>query len=139
MPRLEYHGPNFRYHVYWRQKGNIAWQEDIVQDPTLGHFERDVDEIFQVFEVQVKAENELGEAHQPAFTFQGRSGESGSVIVQPSKQLALSKVTENVDETLSYLQYIYPVEIFTLYLNKQCPETHYANCEMISSFDNKFT
>ena len=49
----------------------------MVDDPARGHFEREVNDVYQVYEIQVKAENELGEAHQPPFIYRGRSGEAG--------------------------------------------------------------
>ncbi|KAL8594881.1 hypothetical protein ACOMHN_038444 [Nucella lapillus] len=93
MHRLEFHGPGFRYHVYWRRRGSLSWDSDMVTDPASGHFEREVKDVFQMYEVQVHAENELGEAHQPPFTYQGRSGESDPMVVprdfrrDPSKPL----------------------------------------------------
>ena len=77
MHRLEFHGPGFKYHVYWRRKGSLTWDSDVVDDPAKGHFEREVNDVYQMYEIQVKAENELGEAHQPPFIYQGRSGEAG--------------------------------------------------------------
>ncbi|KAL8565781.1 hypothetical protein ACOMHN_061736 [Nucella lapillus] len=80
MHRLEFHGPGFRYHVYWRRKGSLSWNSALVNDSARGHFEREVKDVFQEYEIQVKAMNELGEAHQPAFTYQGRSGESEPLV-----------------------------------------------------------
>ncbi|XP_070193952.1 neuroglian-like [Littorina saxatilis] len=93
MHRLEFHGPGFKYHVYWRRKGSLTWEDDVVDDPAKGHFEREVNDVYQVYEIQVKAENDLGEAHQPPFTYQGRSGEAEPLVVprdfrrDPSKPL----------------------------------------------------
>ncbi|XP_076469463.1 neuroglian-like [Babylonia areolata] len=93
MHRLEFHGPGFRYHVYWRLRGSLSWDSEVVADPARGHFEREVKDVYEIYEIQVRAENELGEAHQPPFTYQGRSGEAEPEIVprdfrrDPSKPL----------------------------------------------------
>ncbi|XP_076447835.1 neuroglian-like [Babylonia areolata] len=80
MHRLEFHGPGFRYHVYWRRKGSLSWNSALVNDSARGHFEREVKDVYQEYEIQVKAMNELGEAHHPAFTYQGRSGEAEPLV-----------------------------------------------------------
>ncbi|PVD25356.1 hypothetical protein C0Q70_15856 [Pomacea canaliculata] len=93
MQRLNFHGPGFRYHVYWRRKGSLVWESALVTEATKGHFEQEVNDVYQCYEIQVKAENELGESHQPAFIILGRSGEAEPLVApkdfrrDPSKPL----------------------------------------------------
>lgn len=77
MDRLYFNGPGFRYRVYWRRKGSLAWESSVVGDPQQTQLQQEVDDVYGLYEVQVKAENELGESHQPAFIYIGRSGEAG--------------------------------------------------------------
>ena len=77
MERLHFNGQGFRYLVKWRRKGSLAWESDTVEDPLQTQFQQEVPDVYGLYEVQVKAENEMGQSHQPAFVYIGRSGESG--------------------------------------------------------------
>ncbi|XP_041350235.1 neuroglian-like [Gigantopelta aegis] len=81
MHRLYHHGPGFRYHVYWRPRSSTYWNSAVVTDPRSSFYEVEVDDVYQPYEVLVKAENDLGESHQPAFVFLGYSGESEPRVV----------------------------------------------------------
>ncbi|ESO91343.1 hypothetical protein LOTGIDRAFT_153779 [Lottia gigantea] len=82
MHRLLHHGPAFCYHVYWRPKGSTYWESAVVADPSVSHFEKEVDDIYGLYEIQVKAENNLGASYQPAFIYHGHSGE-GEPLISP--------------------------------------------------------
>ncbi|XP_041347734.1 neuroglian-like [Gigantopelta aegis] len=82
MHRLYHHGPGFRYHVYWRPRGSTYWDSAIVDEPSASSFEVEVDDVYGIYEVLVKAENDLGESHQPAFVYLGHSGE-GEPVASP--------------------------------------------------------
>ena len=77
MDRLHFNGPGFRYLVKWRRKGSLVWEEDTVNDPRQTLFKQEVEDVYGLYEVQVKAQNDMGQSHQPAFIFIGRSGEAG--------------------------------------------------------------
>lgn len=77
MSRLYFHGPRFRYQVRWRVKGTFTWDSAYVIDPSQGFLNVETNDVYTAYELQVKAENSMGEAHQPAFIFVGQSGESG--------------------------------------------------------------
>jgi hypothetical protein len=81
MERLHFNGPGFRYLVKWRRKGSIAWDSITVEDPLQTVFQQEVTDVYELYEVQVKAQNDMGVSHQPAFIYIGRSGESGNVCV----------------------------------------------------------
>ena len=80
MERLYQHGPGFRYHVFWRQSSSTYWNSAYENNPAADSYEIDVDDIYGLYDIRVKAENDLGESHQPAFVFKGRSGEAGTVL-----------------------------------------------------------
>ncbi|KAK6175692.1 hypothetical protein SNE40_014093 [Patella caerulea] len=80
MHRLLHHGPAFCYHVYWRPKGSTYWQSAVVADPSISYFEKEVETVYGYYEIQVKSENSLGESYQPAFVYQGHSGEDEPLI-----------------------------------------------------------
>ena len=48
-----------------------------MDDPSASSFEVEVDDVYGIYEILVKAENDLGESHQPAFVYLGHSGEGG--------------------------------------------------------------
>lgn len=79
MPRLEHNGPNFRYRVFWRPKGSTYWNNTYVFDENANEFEIDVNDIYGLYEIKVKAVNDIGESYQPAFIRHGRSGEAGKL------------------------------------------------------------
>lgn len=81
IDRLYFNGPGFRYDVYWRRKGSLAWEAAVVHDPLQTQFRKEVTDVYGLYEVQVRAANDLGESHQPAFVFIGRSGEAGRLLV----------------------------------------------------------
>ncbi|XP_059147858.1 neuroglian-like [Physella acuta] len=83
MSRLYFHGPRFRYQVKWRLKGTFTWDSAYVTDPNQGFLDIETNDVYNVYEIQVKAENSMGEAHQPAFIYLGHSGES-EPLVAPS-------------------------------------------------------
>ncbi|CAG5120217.1 unnamed protein product, partial [Candidula unifasciata] len=76
LQRLSFHGPGFCYFVLWRRKGSLAWNSATVNGTYASRFEQEVDEVYALYEFQVKSQNEMGEAHQPAFVYTGRSFES---------------------------------------------------------------
>uniref|UniRef100_A0A2C9KKB0 Uncharacterized protein n=1 Tax=Biomphalaria glabrata TaxID=6526 RepID=A0A2C9KKB0_BIOGL len=80
MNRLYYHGTRFRYQVKWRLKGTFTWDSAYVNDPNQGFLDIETNDVYTVYEIQVKAENSLGEAHQPAFIYLGHSGESEPLV-----------------------------------------------------------
>ncbi|PVD25360.1 hypothetical protein C0Q70_15860 [Pomacea canaliculata] len=81
IDRLYFNGPGFRYDVYWRRKGSLAWEAAVVHDPLQTQFRKEVTDVYGLYEVQVRAANDLGESHQPAFVFIGRSGEAEPLVV----------------------------------------------------------
>ncbi|KAL8614800.1 hypothetical protein ACOMHN_065580 [Nucella lapillus] len=78
IERLHFNGPGFRYLVKWRRKGSLAWESATVEDPEQTQFRHEVPDVYGLYEVQVKAQNDMGLSHQPAFVYIGRSGESGT-------------------------------------------------------------
>ncbi|CAL1545528.1 unnamed protein product [Lymnaea stagnalis] len=80
MSRLYFHGTRFRYQVKWRMKGTFTWDSAYVTDPNQGYLEIETNDVYTIYELQVKAENSMGEAHQPAFIYVGHSGESEPVV-----------------------------------------------------------
>lgn len=80
MPRLEHNGPNFRYRVFWRPKGSTYWNNTYVFDENANEFEIDVNDIYGLYEIKVKAVNDIGESYQPAFIRHGRSGEAEPIL-----------------------------------------------------------
>ncbi|RUS88636.1 hypothetical protein EGW08_003595, partial [Elysia chlorotica] len=93
MSRLHFHGPRFRYHVHWRPHGSYKWSHRYVDDPAQGFLDVDTGDVYQVYDLQVKAENSMGEAHHPAYIYLGHSGESeplvapGNFSLNPEKSL----------------------------------------------------
>ncbi|KAI8742828.1 neuroglian [Biomphalaria glabrata] len=81
LPRLLFHGPGFCYMVLWRRKGSLAWNSAVVNGTFASRYEHEVDEIYGLFEVQVKSKNDMGEAHQPAFIYLGRSFEAEPQVI----------------------------------------------------------
>lgn len=77
MPRLEHNGPGFRYHVSWRRKGSTYWNNTTVWDENADELELDVNDIYGLYEIKVKAVNDIGASYQPAFIILGHSGEAG--------------------------------------------------------------
>ncbi|XP_052096594.1 neuroglian-like [Mytilus californianus] len=80
MPRLEHNGPGFRYHVFWRPKGSTYWKNMTVWDENADELELDVNDIYGLYEVKVKAVNDIGESYQPAFIILGHSGEAEPLL-----------------------------------------------------------
>ncbi|CAG5134977.1 unnamed protein product, partial [Candidula unifasciata] len=81
MSRLYFHGPRFRYQVRWRMKGTFTWNTAYVTDPNQGFLDIETNDVYTLYELQVKAENSMGESHQPAFIYLGHSGESEPLVV----------------------------------------------------------
>ncbi|XP_076448650.1 neuroglian-like [Babylonia areolata] len=80
IERLHFNGPGFRYLVKWRRKGSLAWESATVEDPEQTVFRQEVKDVYGLYEVQVKAQNDMGLSHQPAFVYIGRSGESEPIV-----------------------------------------------------------
>jgi hypothetical protein len=79
MPRLEHNGPNFRYRVFWRPKGSTYWNNTYVLDENANELEINVNDIYGLYEIKVRAVNDIGESYQPAFIILGHSGEAGKL------------------------------------------------------------
>ncbi|CAG5126382.1 unnamed protein product, partial [Candidula unifasciata] len=94
MSRLYFHGPRFRYQVRWRLKGTFTWNSAYVTNPSQGFLNIETNDIYTVYELQVKAENSMGESHQPAFIYQGHSGESEPLITPTNFSLNPSYAIE---------------------------------------------
>nr|KAG5706338.1 hypothetical protein BaRGS_033099 [Batillaria attramentaria] len=68
-----------RWHDYFEQfpttarraLGSLAWESATVDDPLQTQFQQEVKDVYGLYEVQVKAENDLGESHQPALSTSG--------------------------------------------------------------------
>ncbi|XP_012937506.1 protein sidekick-2 [Aplysia californica] len=54
MSRLYFHGPNFRYQVKWRSKGTFIWGSILVTDPNQGHTEVETNDVYTVYELQLR-------------------------------------------------------------------------------------
>lgn len=80
MPRLEHNGPNFRYRVFWRPKGSTYWNNTYVLDENANELEINVNDIYGLYEIKVKAVNDIGESYQPAFIILGHSGEAEPIL-----------------------------------------------------------
>lgn len=52
----------------------------MVENPKQGQIEIDVETVYGLYEVKVKAVNNIGESYQPAFVILGRSGEDGKFM-----------------------------------------------------------
>ncbi|XP_059162592.1 neuroglian-like [Physella acuta] len=81
LHRLSFHGPGFCYLVLWRKKGSLAWNSATVNGTYASRFEQEVDEVYGCFEVQVKSNNDMGEAHQPPYIYNGHSFEAEPLLV----------------------------------------------------------
>ena len=77
MPRLEHNGPGFKYQVFWRPKGSTYWNKTFVYDENASELEIDVSDVYGLYEIKVKAVNDIGASYQPAFIILGHSGEAG--------------------------------------------------------------
>ncbi|XP_041347562.1 neuroglian-like isoform X2 [Gigantopelta aegis] len=91
MERLYQHGPGFRYHVFWRQSSSTYWNSAYQNDAAADSYEIDVDTVYGLYDIRVKAENDLGESHQPAFVFKGHSGEDEPIVVPKDFRLDRSR------------------------------------------------
>ena len=80
MPRLLHYGPGFQYAIYWRRKGSTYWNKNMVKDSGASKWEVEVNDTYGLYEIKVKAENQMGESRQPAFIFLGHSGEGGKNV-----------------------------------------------------------
>ncbi|CAG5136247.1 unnamed protein product, partial [Candidula unifasciata] len=87
LHRLSFHGPGFCYFVLWRRKGSLAWNSATVNGTYASRFEQEVDEVYSLYEFQVKSQNDMGEAHQPAFVYAGRSFEAEPLVTVVGFQL----------------------------------------------------
>jgi hypothetical protein len=77
MARLSHNGPGFKYAIFWRRKGSTYWNKNIEQNSNAKMWETSVNDIYTLYEIKVKAMNEIGESRQPAFIYHGYSGEGG--------------------------------------------------------------
>lgn len=77
MPRLLHNGPGFQYIIFWRQKGSTYWNKNIVDNANAQVWEVSVNDTYGLYEIKVKAKNEIGDSRQPAFIYLGHSGEGG--------------------------------------------------------------
>ncbi|XP_052277311.1 neuroglian-like isoform X2 [Dreissena polymorpha] len=91
MPRLLYNGPGFQYVIYWRRKGSTYWNENIEQHPKASMWEVSVNETYALYEIKVKAMNQIGESRQPAFIYLGYSGEGEPTVVPKDFRLDPTK------------------------------------------------
>ncbi|GFR93851.1 neural cell adhesion molecule L1 [Elysia marginata] len=94
MSRLHFHGPRFRYHVHWRRHGSFKWNRQYVDDPAQGFLDVETGDVYELYNLQVKAENSMGEAHHPAYVYMGRSGESEPLVAPSNFSLNPEKTLE---------------------------------------------
>ncbi|CAL1543864.1 unnamed protein product, partial [Lymnaea stagnalis] len=87
LHRLSFHGPGFCYIVLWRRKGSLAWNSAVVNGTYASRFEQEVEDVYGSYEIQVKSNNDMGEAHQPAFIYKGHSFEAEPQVVVSGFQL----------------------------------------------------
>ncbi|KAK3101285.1 hypothetical protein FSP39_002402 [Pinctada imbricata] len=96
MPRMLHNGPGLSYVVSYRHKGNTYWNDEIVKDPNENELEIDVDDIYGLYEVKVKAKNSFGESFRPPYRILGHSGEA-----EPSVSPEISAWTQKSQSVLT--------------------------------------
>ncbi|GFO43917.1 neural cell adhesion molecule l1 [Plakobranchus ocellatus] len=94
MSRLHFHGPRFRYHVRWRRHGSFKWNDQYVDDPAQGFLDVETNDVYQVYDLHVKAENSMGESNLPAYIYRGHSGESEPLVAPSNFSLNPDMVLE---------------------------------------------
>ncbi|KAL5014046.1 hypothetical protein ScPMuIL_008316 [Solemya velum] len=80
MERLLHNGPGFQYTISWRPRGSTYWNTEQVFDAKEKQLEVDVSDVYGLYEIKVKAGNDMGDSFQPAFVILGRSGEQEPLV-----------------------------------------------------------
>ncbi|WAR26154.1 NRG-like protein [Mya arenaria] len=94
MSRLQHNGPGFQYAIFWRRKGSTYWNENIVQHQMEKIWEVNVNDTYTLYEIKVKAMNQIGESRQPAFVYLGYSGEGEPSVIPKDFRLDPTKPVE---------------------------------------------
>lgn len=108
MARLYHNGPGFKYKVSWRTKKSTFWNILYQEGANSKQVEIDVTDIYGLYEVKVRAVNDIGESFQPPFIKLGRSGEAEPIVspkdfrldpLKPTKAHTAHFIWESVDTT----------------------------------------
>ncbi|RUS88640.1 hypothetical protein EGW08_003599, partial [Elysia chlorotica] len=95
LHRLSFHGNGFGYLVLWRRKGTYGYNSAQVEGSYASSFSQEVDDIYGLYEFQVRSKNMLGEATNPSLVYIGHSFEAEPELVVEGFQLdTLRNVTQ---------------------------------------------
>ncbi|XP_045164292.1 neuroglian-like isoform X1 [Mercenaria mercenaria] len=94
MARLLHNGPGFKYAIFWRRKGSTYWNKNIVENSNAKMWEVSVNDTYTLYEIKVKAMNQIGDSRQPAFIYLGYSGEGEPTVIPKDFRLDRTKQVE---------------------------------------------
>lgn len=75
MPEIEHNGPGFKYVLFIKKDGKTNATE--IHDWKETVREMDMGQIYEPYEIFVKAKNDLGDCPDPAIIHTGYTGEDG--------------------------------------------------------------